>query len=173
MTHSEHAPTDLPDWVTGTTPPWWLLRAGRVPDAALRQARRHRLRVVTLAGGRAPEARSLFAELAGALEFPDYFGHNWSAVEDCLIDLAWLPAPGYLLVVEDAGRLLDCEPAPVLGLFLDLLSRVGRHWATPIALGEPWDRPAVPFHAVLHCADAVEVGRFADRAARGGADAPT
>jgi RNAse (barnase) inhibitor barstar len=29
----------------------------------------------------------LFRELARVLEFPDYFGHNWDAVSDCLGDL--------------------------------------------------------------------------------------
>jgi RNAse (barnase) inhibitor barstar len=28
-----------------------------------------------------------FRELARVLEFPDYFGHNWDAVSDCLGDL--------------------------------------------------------------------------------------
>lgn len=40
----------------------------------------------------------LFAALATALQFPDYFGQNWDAVADCLSD-----AGEVMLVVRDAG----------------------------------------------------------------------
>ena len=42
----------------------------------------------------------LFRALASALQFPDYFGHNWDALEDCLTDLSWLAAEGHVLVFE-------------------------------------------------------------------------
>lgn len=43
---------------------------------------------------------ALFERLATALEFPDWFGHNWDALADCLGDLSWLPADGYLILLE-------------------------------------------------------------------------
>jgi RNAse (barnase) inhibitor barstar len=51
-----------------------------------------------------------FQELAQALRFPDYFGHNWDAVYDCLTDLNWLPATGYALVVDGFDHLATNEP---------------------------------------------------------------
>jgi RNAse (barnase) inhibitor barstar len=42
----------------------------------------------------------LFDRLATALEFPDWFGRNWDALADCLGDLSWLPAEGYLILFE-------------------------------------------------------------------------
>lgn len=38
--------------------------------------------------------------VAKALAFPEWFGGNWDAFEDCLGDLAWHPAPGYVLLLE-------------------------------------------------------------------------
>ncbi len=39
----------------------------------------------------------LFTAIASALEFPEYFGMNWDAVYDCLTDMSWRPAAGYVL----------------------------------------------------------------------------
>jgi RNAse (barnase) inhibitor barstar len=35
---------------------------------------------------------------ARALRFPEYFGMNWDALSDCLTDMSWKPAPGYVLL---------------------------------------------------------------------------
>ncbi len=68
---------------------------------------------------------ALFAEWAGALAFPDYFGHNWDAFEECLGDAVHPPgAPataGLLVVVTGAESLLADEPPGRLALFLRIL----------------------------------------------------
>ena len=43
---------------------------------------------------------SLLAALGRAMAFPDWFGHNFDALFDCLTDLAWRPAEGYLVLLE-------------------------------------------------------------------------
>jgi RNAse (barnase) inhibitor barstar len=50
------------------------------------------------------------ARIAAALDFPGWFGHNWDALFDCLTDLGWHPAPGYVLVLEQAGRFREIAP---------------------------------------------------------------
>ena len=66
--------------------------------------------VAVLDGNRASTRERIFQELARALRFPDYFGHNWDAVYDCLTDLNWLPAAGYVLVLDGFGQLATNEP---------------------------------------------------------------
>ncbi|HKR63702.1 MAG TPA: barstar family protein [Thermoanaerobaculia bacterium] len=44
------------------------------------------LRVVEI-GAAIRSQEDLFRELARVLEFPDYFGHNWGAVSECLEDV--------------------------------------------------------------------------------------
>lgn len=48
---------------------------------------------------------ALFERLATALEFPDWFGRNWDALADCLSDLSWMPADGYLILLEHCDGL--------------------------------------------------------------------
>jgi len=47
---------------------------------------------------------------AAALRLPDWFGFNWDALHDCLIDLSWLDGAGQLVLWEGAATLLDAEP---------------------------------------------------------------
>ena len=52
----------------------------------------------------------LLERTAEALKFPDWFGNNWDAWFDCLVDLGWLPADGYVFIFENADALRDSSP---------------------------------------------------------------
>src|SRR5690349_20987944 len=43
--------------------------------------------------------RLLLTVLAHGLSFPDYFGWNWDALEECLCDLSWID-PGRAIVLS-------------------------------------------------------------------------
>jgi hypothetical protein len=66
--------------------------------------------VAVLDGAGAATRAGFFQELAQALRFPDYFGRNWDAVYDCLTDFNWLPAAGYVLVLDGFDQLATNEP---------------------------------------------------------------
>lgn len=53
---------------------------------------------------------ALLDEIASALAFPDWFGRNWDALDDCLGDLSWLPVGTISLVWADPGALRDSDP---------------------------------------------------------------
>ena len=36
---------------------------------------------------------------AKTLYFPNNFGMNWDALKDCLIDLSWISASGYVIII--------------------------------------------------------------------------
>jgi hypothetical protein len=95
------------------------------PDAALDAARGARLDLarVDLAG--AADKEALLERLAQALAFPDWFGGNWDALEDCLTDLSWRAGTGHVLVLERHGEL----PLEDLGVLIDVLAAAAQHWA--------------------------------------------
>lgn len=41
---------------------------------------------------------ALLAALGFALNFPDYYGANWDALEECLFDLSWWHGPVHVLI---------------------------------------------------------------------------
>ena len=42
----------------------------------------------------------LLTVLGRDLRFPEWFGHNWDALTDCLLDMGWLPASGYVIILD-------------------------------------------------------------------------
>jgi hypothetical protein len=48
---------------------------------------------------------------ASALAFPDYFGENWDAFEECLSDPDWCKASGAVLLVDGATDFAKNCPA--------------------------------------------------------------
>jgi RNAse (barnase) inhibitor barstar len=71
---------------------------------------------------------SLLAALAKALDLPDWFGHNWDALQDCLMDLSWRPAPGYVVVVENCAGVAASEPE-AFATTLEVFRHAARWWA--------------------------------------------
>ena len=72
----------------------------------------------------AGDKQALMQRIAGALQFPSWFGANWDALEDCLGDLSWSKAGGHVLLFEGAADL----PADERGILLDILASVAAHW---------------------------------------------
>jgi hypothetical protein len=132
-------------------PPWIMRTTANLDDPTVTEEflADTGFTVRVLNGARMRTKAQLLAEFASRLEFPEYFGHNWDALADCLGDLGWLRGFAYVFLVESADELLADEPPDLLRLFSELIGRVAAAWAEPTSLGEDWDRVAVPFHLVL------------------------
>jgi RNAse (barnase) inhibitor barstar len=82
----------------------------------------------------------LLERIAAALGFPGWFGHNWDALFDCLADLSWRPATGYVLVLEHASGLRSATPE-VFDTALAILEDAAAAWQSR----------GVPFRAFVSC----------------------
>ncbi|MDH2342283.1 barstar family protein [Bradyrhizobium sp. SSUT77] len=56
---------------------------------------------------------TLLGLIAQQLSFPDYFGENWDALEECLRDLSWLPAGPVVLEHADVPLVRDIANARI------------------------------------------------------------
>jgi RNAse (barnase) inhibitor barstar len=70
----------------------------------------------------------LLDALAEALAFPAWFGENWDALEDCLTDMSWSNAEGYVLILRHADRLHELAEGDFLTA-LRILADVSTTWA--------------------------------------------
>lgn len=99
----------------------------RAPSAATIEnaARAAGLDVATVELSGAADKITLLRAVAAALRFPDWFGENWDALEDCLTDLSWRPSGGHLLLFERHERL----SSEVLHRFIEILTAAAEYWA--------------------------------------------
>ncbi|HEX6471418.1 MAG TPA: barstar family protein [Streptosporangiaceae bacterium] len=89
--------------------------------------------------GRACRTRAaFFEEVARALRFPAYFGHNWDALVDCLRDVGPVA-----LVVAHAGDLLAAEPAAHLATFLAIMATAANDGLTLTLCEDPAQEAAL------------------------------
>jgi hypothetical protein len=70
------------------------------------------------------DKQALLAGIARALEFPEYFGENWDALEECLRDMSW--RSGQISVLIEHA---DAIPAALLATFLEIVSQLAEQWA--------------------------------------------
>jgi len=80
----------------------------------------------------------LLKKVAHALYFPEYFGMNWDALEDCLTDMSWRPADGYVLLLTGIHSFAGHSPADmkILRKILDSSANY-------------WKQKKVPFYIVI------------------------
>lgn len=65
---------------------------------------------------------AMLRAIAQALAFPQWFGGNWDALEDCLADLSWRAGKGHVILFAQAPGGDD------LGILFDVLDSVGQFW---------------------------------------------
>ena len=70
---------------------------------------------------------ALFETLSEALRFPDYFGCNWDALDECIRDLSWLPPGDVSLSHADLPLSQDHES---LATYLEILDDAIKRWNT-------------------------------------------
>ncbi|MBI3375524.1 MAG: barstar family protein [Betaproteobacteria bacterium] len=70
---------------------------------------------------------ALLQRIAASFAFPDWFGGNWDALEDCLTDLSWQEAAGYVLLLHGADELAQRCPDD-FGVLIDVLGESAQYW---------------------------------------------
>jgi RNAse (barnase) inhibitor barstar len=69
-----------------------------------------------------------------ALRFPEYFGHNWDALQDCLTDMSWVEAKGYMVLYDRCEQFAERSPQE-FATVLEIFKESAEFWRTQ---GKPW-----------------------------------
>ena len=89
-------------------------------------------------------------EVSAALQFPYYFGHNWSAFRECINDLSWLRGASFLIIFDSAQHLLS-ESDEDFQVLLGILTDTHNEWRSVTAdFGDRGELP-IAFQSVLAC----------------------
>lgn len=117
----------------------------RVAPATLRRAlEKAGWRLFYLDGREIHDKASFLQAGAAAMEFPAYFRPNWDAFEECVNDLSWAPAQGYVILFDHAGRFELSAP---------------RDWATAMDIFEDavasWRSAGTPMYVLVRGAEAI------------------
>jgi hypothetical protein len=103
-------------------------------------------------GSKCRTVSSFFDEIAAALQFPYYFGENWGAFEEMIVDLDWLDGDAYLLLVSDGSLLLADADTEDFRILMQRLASANVEWLTPNEY-MPRTRQPTPFHVLLQCSE--------------------
>jgi hypothetical protein len=132
-------------------PEGWLLPAeltARDVDNLVASLALRGVSVRKLRGERMRTQDDLFHEAVAALQFPNYFGWNKDAFDECISDLEWIPpGSGYVLVITSPEEVLvDATPRD-RAWFAESLRNAAERFA--VADHGPPPRGPVAFHVVL------------------------
>ncbi len=91
-------------------------------------------KVFVLDGDRIVDSPSLFQEFATEFQFPEYFGHNWDALKDCLTELDGHEVDRYIITIDKLDRFIANDSSQWTN-FLEVCKSVVEYWQdteTPI-----------------------------------------
>ncbi len=120
------------------TPGVYRLAGRGRPDSLLATVAEWGWRPFYIDGKMIVDKRTFLAAAGQSMAFPDYAGTNWDAFEELIQDLAWLPAPGYVLLYDHVHRFAGAVPGQ-WQIALDIFQRA-------VAT---WQAQDVPFYVLL------------------------
>lgn len=82
------------------------------------------------------------AALGRDLGFPDWYGANFDALNDCLTDFSWQEAGGYVILLQGADTLAGGDPEGFATLNAVFAAAVEAWREQDVALWIFYDRPA-------------------------------
>jgi RNAse (barnase) inhibitor barstar len=86
-------------------------------------------RLARINGSEAKTLKGFYNQMAEALDFPDYFGHNLDSLDELLNDLQWIKENRIIIYIKDSAAWLSAEKSgDKLTTVLDLMEATAEDW---------------------------------------------
>ncbi len=105
----------------------WFLQSHENVKAVQSLARRCGYAFFHIEGKNITRKEQLLNHVATALHFPGDFGHNWDALEECLTDMEWVDAEGYLIYFDHIDAMARENPEQ-FATFLEIVRDAIASW---------------------------------------------
>ena len=102
-------------------------RGKATADSICQEVEQYNFRCFYLNGSTINDKTSFLNACGEAMSFPAYYGHNWDALDECITDLEWCPAQGYVLLYDHVERFAGDEPEQ-WSIALDILREATNYW---------------------------------------------
>jgi RNAse (barnase) inhibitor barstar len=80
-----------------------------------------------LEGKNITDKNAFFEVCVAAMNLPEYFGNNWDGWEECLTDLSWCSASGYIFYYHNSQFFAESSPDD-WAILLDILQEAIAYW---------------------------------------------
>jgi hypothetical protein len=85
------------------------------------------IQIFYLDGREICDKQSFLRKIAMVMKFPDYFGQNWDALDECMTDLEWCAAERYVLIYDQPDVFAKAAPTE-WEVAYDILRSSVAHW---------------------------------------------
>lgn len=144
---------DLKKLLSAATPPYFLVAEGSSHDVG------GILRKITydlnwsidyrkVNGKRMCSLDGIFYEFSAAYQFPEYFGHNWAALDECINDLDWINANSFVLILMNFDTMFTKSNLANVKILVKILFNTCLNWKNGSEDG--FQKRNTPFHIIFH-----------------------
>ncbi len=110
--------------------------------------------IAIIDGLKSKNIKTFLDEISRAFQFPDYFGYNYNALDECLNDLEWIRENHYALYIMNYDQFFADESHEERIHALQVLNNAANEWANvPNFDGEEEFRKKADFKIILEKTD--------------------
>ncbi|WP_378187393.1 barstar family protein [Aquimarina sp. W85] len=106
--------------------------------------------ITAIDGNQCKSVKDFVVEIGRAFSFPDYYGENLDALNDCINDLDWILKDNYILIINNFELFISDNKQDRKDM-IDFLDEISEQWRLgPQAEGQDKSRKKADFKVIYN-----------------------